>query len=204
MRSHSSSHRSSMSHRSSSMHHSSMSHRSSSLSHRTGSLHHGSSLNHRRSSISHSSLNNRPFHKHGISNAHAYAVGKATGVNINASAMGAHGAALYRFKQARDRHKLTSNNMHIKHTTLHRFNRSINNKHKSDDFLKRMRVSHTKHRYTAPKGSSINMGQEVGKAMGEFAKYIWIPILIFAIFFIIFIIFFMSGIFGTMMFMRNI
>ena len=166
MRSHSSSHRSSMSHRSHSI-----SHRSSSLSHRTGSIHHGSS-------ISHSSLRNRPFHKHGISNAHAFAVGKATGVNINASAMGAHGSALYRFRQARDRRRLTNNNMHIRHTASHRFNRAINNNHKSDDFLKRMRVSHTKHRYTAPKGSSVNMGQEMGKAMGEFAKFAWIPIVI--------------------------
>ena len=93
--------------------------------------------------------------------------------------------------------------LHIQENMI--INRSINNnRHRSDDFLKRMRVSHTKHRYTAPKGSSVNMGQEMGKAMGEFAKFAWIPILIVVIFFIIFITLFISGIFGTMMFMRTI
>ena len=193
MRSRSSSHRSSMSHRSSSMHHrSSLSHRSSSihhssLSHRTGSIHHGSSLSHRRSSLSHSSLRNRPFHKMGISNAHAFAVGKATGVNINGSALGAHGAALHRSERVRKLSK--NNNMHVRHSrpsTFHRrrtattINRNYTNR--SSDFLKKMRVSHNKHRYTMKKNSYPDIGQEMGKNVSEFAKFAWIP---FAIIFII-------------------
>lgn len=41
--------------------------------------------------------------RHGVSNAHAFAVGRATGVNINGSHMGAHGAALHRSAERRKR-----------------------------------------------------------------------------------------------------
>ena len=188
-----SSHRSSMSHRSSSMHHrSSLSHRSSSmrhrisLSHRTGSIHHGSILSHRKSGISRSSLRNRPFHKMGISNAHAYSVGKATGININGSALGAHGAALHRFERMRNLSK--NSNLHVRHTRPSTFHRrrttttNRNNKHRSSDFLKNMRVSKQKHRYTMNKKSYPDIGQEMGKTVTEFAKFAWIP---FAIGFVI-------------------
>ena len=107
MRSHSSSHsrRSMSSHRSSmSSHRSSMSSRRSSMhSHslgRSSSFGHRSSLASRRHS---SSLHSHMRSHNGISNAHAFAVGKATGVNINGSAMGAHGVALHHSRQMRDR-----------------------------------------------------------------------------------------------------
>ncbi len=50
--------------------------------------------------------------RHGISNAHAFAVGRSTGVNINGSAMGAHGAALHRSAKRRRRHST----LHTSHT----------------------------------------------------------------------------------------
>ena len=152
MRSHSS-HRSSMSHRS---HHSSM-HRSSLSSRR----HH--------SSISHSSMHKR----HGISNAHAFAVGKATGININGSGMGAHGAALHRMKEMRKRN------------SIHR-SRPFNSATRKSSFSKssfdNMRVSRKKQRFTSSKYNydrMQSMEEELGKSIEEMHKYIWIPILIF-------------------------
>lgn len=207
MRSHSSSHRSShrssfsRSHRSRiSRNHSHSSINRNSLRH--GSMHksgiHRTSLGTRihKSKIGGSSIRSSSFRRHGISNAHAFVVGKATGININASALGAHGATLHRLKKARDRHKITSNNIHVGHTTSHRFHRNINNKKRSDDFLKRMRVSHSKHRYTCKKTNYEDVkayGQEVNKAMNEFSKYAWIPLVIAVLIFIFIIAF----IFGT-------
>lgn len=60
---------------------------------------HHSSLESRRTTGLHSHNGRR----NGISNTHAFAVGRATGANINGSAMGAHGVALYLSRQARDR-----------------------------------------------------------------------------------------------------
>lgn len=145
--------------------------------------------------------------RHGISNAHAFAVGKATGININGSPMGAHGAALHRFRKMRTGSHF-KRSTHSKRNTSSIFNRrsSLHNTYKSSsDFLKRMRVSHTKHRYTSKKADYTkiqDMGKEVNTAMNEFAKFAWIP---FAIFFIIFLA--MIAIFITIFFlvvMRNI
>ena len=131
MRSSHSSHRSSMSrsHRSSmSSHRSSFSHsHRSSITNRNGfggirhnSMHRsslGSSISGRRhsslGSMHRSSLSRMAsmgtmmsrrssFRHNGISDAHAFAVGKATGVNINGSARGAHGAALHRSRARRN------------------------------------------------------------------------------------------------------
>ena len=136
MRSHSLSHSHSRSHS-----HSSMSRRSSMSSHRSHThsavMNHGSLGSRHRSSLSrmnhgsmsrthHSSLAGRSYHSRhsslnrnrGISNAHAYAVARVTGVNINGSAMGASGAALYRMRKIR-RHtsKRSSNNrLHRRYT----------------------------------------------------------------------------------------
>ena len=170
MRGHSS-HRSSMS----------RSHHSMSHSRSHSSLHRSMSRNHH-GGISHSSMNKR----HGISNAHAFAVGKATGININGSAMGAHGAALHRMKEMRERnsiHRSSSSNFNRRSSFSRR--KSFNN----------MRVSHTKHRYTSPKYNLENVGTEFGNAMNEASKYIWIPIVIIAFMMIFFI-----GIFVTFIF----
>ena len=57
--------------------------------------------------------------RHGISNAHAFAVGRATGVNINGSHMGAHGAALHRSAERRKdrRHSSLHSSHHFKNGT---------------------------------------------------------------------------------------
>lgn len=97
---HSSSHSHSHSHSHSSMRsHSSIHSRTGSNMHSMGG--HRSSLasrTNRMNSRAHSS----PFKHHGISNAHAFAVGKSTGININGSAMGAHGAALHHSRAIRN------------------------------------------------------------------------------------------------------
>lgn len=62
------------------------------------------SSHHRRTSLS---------RRHGISNHHAFAVGRATGVNINGSHMGAHGAALHRSAKRRKDHRHSS--LHSSH-----------------------------------------------------------------------------------------
>ena len=82
------------------------SHRSSMSRHRS-SMSHRSSLSRHRHTIgtSHSRMR-----KHGISNIHAFAVGRATGVNINGSAMGAHGAFLHR--SLRRRKSMDSSSSH--------------------------------------------------------------------------------------------
>ena len=69
--------------------------------------------------------------RHGISNAHAFAVGRSTGVNINGSAMGAHGAALHRSSQRRRRHstihKSHTSSMHRRSSTMHTGNINTTN-----------------------------------------------------------------------------
>lgn len=82
----------------------------------------GISSAHRRATSLHSSRRHSSHHRHGISNSHAFAVGRATGVNINGSGMGAHGAALHRSAKRRQnqarRHRLT---------TLHRHSSNASN-----------------------------------------------------------------------------
>lgn len=62
---------------------------------------------HRSAASRHRSATSR---RHGISDAHAFAVGRATGVNINGSHMGAAGAAQHHGTQSskRRRHRLSS------------------------------------------------------------------------------------------------
>ena len=200
MRSHSSSHRSSFSrsHRSG-IHHSSM-HRSS--------IHH-SSLS--RSSIHRKSMGASKLHKsslkrNGISNAHAFTVGKATGININGSALGAHGAALHRFKTMRKISDFSRSNRHSRHnrivSSFTRRNKGIdfNNKNSTNDFIKRMRVSHNKHHYTTNKydySKIENMGNEINATVNELSKYIWIPFVIGLVMFFIIAVVFTTIIFLT-------
>ena len=125
----------SSSHRHSSMHRSSHS----SLS-RHSSLHRHSSLRHsHHSGLSRHSLHssfNRMGRHHGISNAHAFAVGKATGININSSAMGAVGAALNRSRKRRmslsrsssRRFSKINSRIFFYHTNKRRYN--LNRSHK--------------------------------------------------------------------------
>ena len=153
----------------------SRSHMHSSLSH--GSTMHKSSLSRHRNSIS-SMSGHRAFKHHGISDAHAFQVGKATGININASAMGAHGAALHRFKKAR---KFISK-------------RRIGFKTHKSSFKKTVRLSHNKRRYTN-NINNINLnhvGEEFEKAFDSAKKYLWVPILI-----MVFMLLFMGIMFIT-------
>ena len=120
------------------------------------------------------------FKHHGISNAHAFSVGKSTGININGSAMGAHGAALHRMRKARNMSK--SHFTHSKRARNIFRNRysSINSSHK----FSQSRINRTHRRYTASKFSSIpnNIGSEY--TTNEMMKYMWIPLLIFVLIFI--------------------
>ena len=147
MRSSHSSHKShtSMSHRNSMSHHSHTSHHSS-LSHRSRSS--LSSMSRHRSSIRSMSNHNIMNKHHGNSDAHAFAVGKATGVNINGSAMGAHGAALGRFRRIRR----NSSNMH------HTFTRNNFNKRRI-----RFNKNKSNHKYTM--NSSFSNFEEFANSM---------------------------------------
>jgi hypothetical protein len=60
---------------------------------------------HHSNNMGSSSSRNRPGHHNGISDAHAFAVGRSTGVNINASPSGAAGAALHRSSESRSRRR---------------------------------------------------------------------------------------------------
>ena len=183
--------RSHSSHSHSSMHHSSSLHSRSTV-HR--SIHHTSSNFNRmhHSSIKHSSLthnglkhsssarDNRnrllrnSMRKHGISDAHAFSVGKATGVNINASAAGAHGAALHRSRKIRQ----NSSNMH-KHYT------------RKNSTMRKIGLSRSKgHRYTS-KTNFDDVEPYINDLQKEIQKFTWIPfIMIFGmvIFFMIIMI----------------
>lgn len=165
--------------------HSSRSTNRSSFSRRNGSISHKSHFSKTHSSLNHhtsmhrSRISSMPrrslFKHHGISDAHAFHVGKTTGVNINASAMGAHGAALHRFKTAR---KYTSGN------------KNAFKSHKSS-FKKTVRLSRNKRRYTY--NVDLNhLGEEFEKAFDSAKKYLWIPILI-----MVFIVLFMGIMFVT-------
>lgn len=181
-RSHSSmhsSHRSSFSRSHSSMHRSSL----------HGSMH-KSGLH--KSSIGSSRMHKSSFKRNGISNAHAFAVGKSTGINVNGSALGAHGAALHRFermrKMSKDNSRLRHNRMVSSFSRRHR-GTNFNNRRSTDDFIRRMRVSHNKHTYTSPKydySQFSNIGEELNNTINEASRYVWIPILIIAIIMIFF------------------
>lgn len=132
MRSHSSSHSHSHSHshssisRRSSMHSHSMSRSRSSSMHRSSlaSRHHSSLAG--RSHSSQSRMRSNLFNRHGISNAHAFVVGKTTGVNINGSAMGAHGAALHHSRVIRRHSSNSSLNKSRRRYTMNRNKYGIN------------------------------------------------------------------------------
>ena len=165
-------------------HHSSMSRHRSSLSSR----HHSSIGSMHRSSLSrmhHSSLSRRstgtmnirksPFKHHGISDAHAFAVGKSTGININGSAMGAHGAALHRSKIRRNS---MNNSMHNR---SRRFFRTHSNMRRTIKFSSRnSRFKSRKYKFD-PSKNNVNI------EFTEYSKYMYLPFLIFFIFFVIMI-----------------
>lgn len=179
MRSHSSSrsHSSMHSHRSSmSSHRSSMSsHRSSMHSHSfcgSSSIGHRSSLASRRHTTG-SGLRSHIGSRNGISNAHAFAVGKATGVNINGSAMGTHGAALHHSRQMRDRkirnsiRRSTGESRAIKnYSTMNRRNR-FNNSTSSTNSRRR--------RYT------LNLNKYGNNEINQVENNMGIFILVFAL-----------------------
>lgn len=73
---------------------------------------HRSSLS-RRASMGTMMSRRSAFKHNGISDAHAFAVGKATGVNINGSARGAHGVALHRSRARRYKFDPIKNNLNI-------------------------------------------------------------------------------------------
>lgn len=169
--------------------HSSRSTNRSSFSRRNGGISHKSHFSKTHSSLNHHTSMHRSkigsmsrkslFKHHGISDAHAFQVGKTTGININASAMGAHGAALHRFKTAR---KYTSGN---KNTF----------KSRKSSFKKTVRLSHNKRRYTN-NINNINLnhvGEEFEKAFDSAKKYLWVPILI-----MVFMLLFMGIMFITL------
>ncbi len=159
MRSSHSSH--SHSHSSSRSHHSSItSHRSHSSTHS-----HKSSLTshhmHHSNNMGHSSLRDRPGHHHGISDSHAFAVGRATGVNINASASGAAGAALHRSSE-----RFNTNNSFSDNNSTENVNFENMTEEEIREFFE---------------NNPLNVGK------GSF--FMLIPVLIFFVIFIVMIIF---------------
>ena len=156
------------SHSSRSRSHSSMhSHRSSSLT--SHHMHHSNS-------IGHSSLRNRPGHHHGISDAHAFAVGRATGVNINASASGAAGAALHRSSERRRRRRRNSSSMS---DSLFNTNNSFSDNNSTENVnFENMTEEEIREFF---ENNPLNVGK------GSF--FMLIPVLIFFVIFIVMIIF---------------
>lgn len=87
-------------------------------------------------------MRNTTLRNRGISNSHAFVVGKTTGVNINGSHMGAIGASLHRTNKLHGYRKSNTINNYSK-----KFKRSINNKN----------YSNYKHRYTSKKVDFNNL-----------------------------------------------
>lgn len=183
------SHRSSMSHRSSfsHSHHSSMSKRNgfggirhnsmhrSSLSGMHKSSHssmHRSSLS-RRASMGKMISRKSSFKHNGISDAHAFAVGKATGVNINGSARGAHGAALHRSRARRN----------ARYTSSAGFKSTQSNMSK-----RRIKFSRNSNRSRRYKFDPIKNNLNIEIPLNNYSKYIGIFTIIFMIFFVIMVI----------------
>ena len=114
------------------------------------------------------------FKRHGISNAHAFAVGKATGVNINGSPMGAHGAALHRSKVGRSsrytarKSGFSSSNSNIKRKI--KFSSNKNSKSK---------------KYTL---NNFANNIDFNIPFNNYSKYVGIMVILFMIFFVIMMI----------------
>ena len=114
------------------------------------------------------------FKRHGISNAHAFAVGKATGVNINGSPMGAHGAALHRSKVERSsrytarKSGFSSSNSNIKRKI--KFSSNKNSKSK---------------KYTL---NNFANNIDFNIPFNNYSKYVGIMVILFMIFFVIMMI----------------
>lgn len=163
--------------------HSSMSHRS--MSSRRSSLSHRSNLSKMHKGIGHTSgirSHSSAFKHHGISDAHAFNVARATGVNINASAMGAHGAALYRARRRNSTFKNSTSN-YRRNSTI----RKIRFSHNDTSFK-----SKKYHYSTNNKFDGFDEFQEsIEENYNNLSKFIWIPFLIFIIAFAGMIIFFM-------------
>ena len=187
-----SSHRSSLSH----SHHSSITsrngfggirhnsmHRSSLGSKRTSSLSrmHRSSLN----SMHRSSLSKRTtmgsmmsrrsgLKHHGISDAHAFAVGKATGININASARGAHGAALHRSRARRNARYTSAKGFSSTHSRM---------------MKRKIRFSHNNnYKNRKYKLNLLKNNLEINMPFNNSSKFIGIFVIAFMIIFIIMMI----------------
>lgn len=113
------------------------------------------------------------FKHHGISDAHAFAVGKATGININASARGAHGAALHR-SRARKNARYTGSKAFTGHSSFAK--RKIKFSHNSNFKSKRYKLD--------PLKNNLNINIPIN----NYSKYIGIFAIIFMIIFVIMII----------------
>ena len=113
------------------------------------------------------------FKHHGISDAHAFAVGKATGVNINASAMGAHGAALHRSRTIKNA-RYTKSKRSSGSFAKRKIKFSNNNKYKS----KKYKIDPTKN----------NINIDLNLPMNNYSKFIGIAVIFFMIFFVIMLI----------------
>ena len=186
---HSSSHRSSISSRRSSFshsHHSSMSNRNGFGGIRHNSMHrssignmHHSSLS-RRTSMGTMMSNRSAFKHHGISDAHAFAVGKATGVNINGSHMGAHGAALHRGrirKNARFTGKMRANSSAIRRK-YHNYSGA------NLAYKRKIKFSHN-NKYKSKRYKFDPNKNNINVQMPEFSKFMWVPILFIIIMMIV-------------------
>ena len=183
------SHRSSMSHRSSfsHSHHSSMSNRNGFGGIRHNSMHRSSLSDMHKSSLSsmhRSSLSRRAsmgkmmsrrsaFKHNGISDAHAFSVGKATGININGSAMGAHGAAVHRSRARRN----------ARYTSSAGFKSTQSNMSK-----RRIKFSRNSNRSRRYKFDPIKNNLNIEIPLNNYSKYIGIFAILFMIFFVIMVI----------------
>lgn len=141
-------------------------------------MHHSSLRN--RSTIGTIMSRRRPFKHNGISDAHAFSVGKATGININASAMGAHGAALHR-STVRKNARYTGSKTFTGHSSFAKrkikFSNSNNSKSKKYKF--------------DPTKNNINI--DLNMPLNNYSKFIGIFVILFMIFFIIIVIMMLSS-----------
>ena len=161
-----------------------------------GGMHHSGLSNMHRSSFSRKSSigtmgtmmsRRRAFKHHGISDAHAFNVGKATGVNINSSAMGAHGAALHRSKIRRS----------SRYTRKSGFSKSNYGMKRKIKFSS----SNNKYKSRRYKYNPIRNNIDINIPFNNYSKYMGIFVVIFMFIFVIIMISMMSS-FSHRMFFR--
>lgn len=113
------------------------------------------------------------FKHNGISDAHAFSVGKATGININGSAMGAHGAALHRSRARRNE----------RYTSSAGFKSTQSNMSK-----RRIKFSRNSNRSRRYKFDPIKNNLNIEIPINNYSKFVGIMVLLFMIFFVIMMI----------------